>query len=69
MPSFVRAPRRPFRDRGEPSSSTTLSVETNIPDITMTPQEVSPPASRFEADADVSDENALSGSLDEQRNR
>lgn len=68
MPSFVRTPRRPFRDRGEPSSSTTLSAEANIPEIAMTTQDVSP-TRRLEADADASDENTLPGSFEEDGNR
>lgn len=68
MPSFVRTPRRPFRDRGGHSSSTTLPAEANISEIAMTTQEVSP-THHFEDDADAGDEDALSGSFDEHSNR
>lgn len=71
MQSFVRTPRRPFKDRGEASSSTTLSPNTHVPTITMTDDEGSPgvPNDHFEVGDDEDEEYTQSDSLAEASNR
>ncbi|KAF8415484.1 chloride channel [Tirmania nivea] len=70
MASFIRAPRRPFRDRGEPSSSTTLPSNTHPPTIAMSDDEGSLVLlSGFEVGGDEDEEYTPSYTLGEPSNR